>query len=294
MNLDFVERPHHLDVLLNVSDVEDLDILVDYITDKGDGRIALDDAECKRLVACKAKGAYDTNDRALISYEIRRFGGNTLTNLLRDARRTMWGSAIDNLLPDMDSTVGYDEIVRDVASHLKVPCNKSSPVPVVEDGILRKILTDSFEKMSDEERKAMLAELNVSDLSMLKPAAAAAAIGIGKLGGFATYKIALVVANAVARSILGKGLTLAGNRLLMRSLGVLLGPVGWILSGLWTVADMASPAYRVTVPCVIQVAYLRQKALAKAYATNCEQCGAPNPVDSKFCSECGASMVGQA
>lgn len=291
MNLEFSENPSSLNLLLNVSDVEDLDVLVDYITDKGEGRITLEDAICKRLVACKDTRSYSEPDRSLISYEIQRFGGNTVTNLYREARNSIsGGSLLDKVLPDIGDTVSYQEIVRDVASHLNVSTNKASAVPTMEDGILRKILSDSFEKMSTEERKALLTELNVTDLSMLKPATTAVALGIAKLGGFATYKIALVVANAVAKSILGKGLTLAGNRLLVRSMSVLLGPVGWILSGLWTLADMASPAYRVTVPCVIQVAYMRQKALAAAYASKCNTCGAPNALEAKFCSECGASM----
>jgi uncharacterized protein YaaW (UPF0174 family) len=291
MNLEFSENPASLNLLLDVSDSEDIDVLVEYITNKGEGRITLEDDVCKRLVACKNASKYTPSDLSLISFEIRRFGGNTLTNLYRDARNSLqWGSLLDKMLPEVDNTVTFDEIVRDVASHLKVTASKTSTVPMMEDGILRKILNDSFEKMNADERKQLLAELNVTDISMLKPATAAIALGIGKIGGFATYKIALIVANAVAKSILGKGLTLAGNRLLMRSLSVLLGPVGWILSGLWTVADMASPAYRVTVPCVIQIAYMRQKALTKAFATNCNECGAPNNLEAKFCAECGSAM----
>lgn len=57
-------------------------------------------------------------------------------------------------------------------------------------------------------RKTLLEELNVSDLSLLKPVATAALIGAGKLAGFAAYKIALIVANAVAKAILDRGLSL--------------------------------------------------------------------------------------
>jgi uncharacterized protein YaaW (UPF0174 family) len=291
MKTEFVENPTSLNLLLNVSDKEDVDILVDYITAKGEGRITLDDNVCKRLVACKDTEAYSEEVLSLISHEIRRFGGNTLTNLYRDARNAIpWGSMLDNILPEVGHTVGYDEVVRDVASHLKVSVNQSSSVPTMEDGIIRKILNDTFEKMTPEERKALLEELNVSDLSLLKPVATAALIGAGKLAGFATYKIALIVANAVAKAILGRGLSLGANALLTRTIGVLLGPVGWVLTGLWTLADMASPAYRVTVPCVVQIAYMRQKAMVKAYATECNKCGAPNATDAKFCAECGAPM----
>ena len=131
---------------------------------------------------------------------------------------------------------------------------------VVKPGnILRKILRDSFEKMSPEERAAVLKELGVSDLSMLGPAADATLIAAGRFGGFVTYRLALIVANAVSKALLGRGLPLGANATISRTIGMLLGPIGWVVTGVWTLADMASPAYRVTVPCVIQIAYMRQK-----------------------------------
>lgn len=292
MNMDvFKKDQSHLDALLLVGDVEDLDILVDYITDKGEGRIALDTASCRRLLISKELGEYSDSDRYLIGHEIKLFAGNTLSNAYRDMRGSVdFGSVLDKLLPDATHTVAYNEVVRDVATKLKVSCNKTTPIPVMEDGILRKILSDSFEKMTPEERAAVLQELNVTSLYGLKPAAAAAAIGAGKAGGFATYKIAVIVAHAVAKFLTGKGLSFAAGAMITRSVSIALGPVGWIFTGLWTVADMVSPAYRVTVPCVVQIAYMRQKALAKIYSTTCKSCNAMNSIEAKFCVECGAKM----
>lgn len=45
----------------------------------------------------------------------------------------------------------------------------------------------------------------------------------------------------------------------MRTLSILTGPVGWGITGLWTVVDIGSTAYRVTIPSVLQVAFLRSK-----------------------------------
>lgn len=290
----FLKNPESLELLLGQSEASDIDILVDYITDKGEGRITLSSDTCKRLVTCKAQGAYSAADRAVIAEEIRRFGGNTVANLFRDARNAIpWGSMLDTILPDAASAVPYSETVRDVASHLKVPFQKDSDVLVIEDGLLRKILRDSFDKMSADEKKKVLEELNVTDLSLLKPAASAALIAAGRYGGFATYKVALIIANSVAKTILGRGLPLAANAMIGKTLSLLMGPVGWVVTGLWTVADMASPAYRVTVPCVIQLAYMRQKAIAAAFTTTCEKCSSANEISAKFCAECGSPMAGE-
>ena len=79
-----------------------------------------------------------------------------------------------------------------------------------------------------------------------------------KAKGFATYKLTVIVANAFWKFIFGRGLSFATNATLTKTLSVFLGPIGWTATGIWTVFDIASPAYRVTIPAVIQVAYLRQ------------------------------------
>ena len=72
----------------------------------------------------------------------------------------------------------------------------------------------------------------------------------------------------------------------MRALSVALGPIGWAITGLWTLADLSAPAYRVTVPCVLQVAYIRQKLIMQATHVTCA-CGTAIPHTVKFCPECG-------
>jgi uncharacterized protein YaaW (UPF0174 family) len=63
-----------------------------------------------------------------------------------------------------------------------------------------------------------------------------------RVAGFAAYRLAVIVANAVARALLGRGLSLAANAALTRTIGVFAGPIGWALTALWTAVDVASPA----------------------------------------------------
>ncbi|MFM9435734.1 uncharacterized protein YaaW (UPF0174 family) [Janthinobacterium sp. CG_23.3] len=294
MSEEFIKDPGNLSLLLAHADVTDLDILVDYITDNGEGRISLNNDVCARLVKSKERKVYTGEDRARIGREICAFGGNTLTNVYRDVRSSLpFDSLLNKVLPDVDIAIRYDEVVKDVASHLKVPFDKNDDVIIVEDGILRKILRESFEKMSPSERATVLKELNVTDLGMLGPAASAALIAAGRVGGFATYKLALVVANAVSKALLGRGLPLVVNAAAARTIGVVLGPIGLVVTGVWTLADMASPAYRVTVPCVVQIAYMRQKAIVEASSKACTMCGSRNERTARFCNECGDAFKGE-
>ena len=70
--------------------------------------------------------------------------------------------------------------------------------------------------------------------------------------------------NAIAKTILGRGLSLAANASITRGLSVIVGPIGIILSALWSVYDIAGPAYRVIIPCTILIAAYR-----KMDSTNC-------------------------
>ena len=86
-----------------------------------------------------------------------------------------------------------------------------------------------------------------------------------KLGGFKSYQILVIVANATSKALFGTGLTFAANATLTRVAGVLTGPIGWIITGLWTAVDIAGPAYRVTIPAVFAVATLRLKSKANEF-----------------------------
>ena len=83
-----------------------------------------------------------------------------------------------------------------------------------------------------------------------------------------SYQITLIVVNAVAKLLIGRGLSVAGNAALTRVMAAFAGPIGWVLTGLWTAIDIAGPAYRVTIPAVIQVAALRKKYLVGDAATD--------------------------
>ena len=86
-------------------------------------------------------------------------------------------------------------------------------------------------------------------------------------GGFLPYQLAVVVANSMATVVIGHGLSFAGNALLTKSISVFAGPVGWAISAfLITNSLFAGPAYRVTVPAVIHISYLRAKQREEAAA----------------------------
>jgi len=187
----------------------------------------------------------------LIAAELQRFGGDTVASIFRGGHGVI-----------------YWEILKDVCGHMKVEIRDGEELSVVEGRVLIKVLESSLEKMTEEQRTefvrsaaALFADGKFNPASAT-PAAILAALQAGiAMGGFAAFQIAAIAANAVSNFVLGRGLAFAANAGLMRLLGVVAGPIGWVISGILSVPLASGPAFRVTVPAVIYVAYLRQKHL---------------------------------
>ncbi len=166
-----------------------------------------------------------------------------------------------------DEGVLYKEILCDACDHLKVNYHEESPTSLIEKNMLSKLLKDSLEKMSNEEIRELCDELGVKNTNKLgKQALSTAALTLFKMGGFKSYQLAVIVANAVIKAIFQRGLSLGANAALTRGLSILTGPVGWIITGVWTAIDIAGPAYRVTIPACILVTTLRLKLKAEQEA----------------------------
>ena len=113
--------------------------------------------------------------------------------------------------------------------------------------------------MDDEQMKELIENLEIKVTHFTKQAVIAALQMMIIKTGFTPYKISVIVANAMARALLGRGICVAGNAALTKAVSIFAGPVGLALNAIWFAIDVAGPAYRVTVPAVIQVAYIRAK-----------------------------------
>lgn len=185
-----------------------------------------------------------------IAGELQCFGANSFATIFRGGKGVL-----------------YREILCDVCDKLDVNYNKNAPVLTIENNMLMKILEESIEKMSSEELRKFCEECHVpwKEVAGRSPQAVAALFQSAfTLGGFTSYQLTLIIVNALWKALFGTGLTLATNATLTRVAAILTGPIGWLITGAWTVIDIAGSAYRVTIPAVAQVALLRKKYLAPA------------------------------
>jgi uncharacterized protein YaaW (UPF0174 family) len=156
----------------------------------------------------------------------------------------------------------FDEMVVDVAKALKLKglTEKECSCWDVLSELVRHLMKQILEKMTPEERKSFAEQVltdeqfrdlcNNGNIDWGKLSAATLMIAIREFGGFATYRIALIVANQAARLLLGRGLTLAANAALVRVISIFLGPIGWILLA-WGINDLFGTSYKRLIPGVL-------------------------------------------
>lgn len=220
---------------------EDLKTLVDIMTHDTDGeiRIAEQLTNTDAYIYC-----YPYRLDMMwqeIAGELQRFGGNTLANLCRN------------------EGIRYREILQDVCRKLEVYFCGYESTEKIERHLLEKVCMDSVENMSEEELRKMIQELNIPMKNPHKYIIVAALQMAIRRGGILFTRIAAYTTRLISRMLIGRSALMIGSNLLNKVLGTLAGPLGWAITAGWTVYDLASPAYRVTIPGVIQVAYMRMR-----------------------------------
>lgn len=217
---------------------DELDVLVKMLTKDEKGGVRVTESLTSSEEYKKHFPDHQKYWRA-VAEEIQTFGGNTFMNLIRQGG------------------VEYKEILIDVCKKMKVNFNEKSSTQLIEQNLLMKVLEDSIQKMSPEDLQELVKDLDLKTTDFSKQAVLGAMQVAIKMSGFKIYQLSVIIANAIAKAILGTGLTLATNATITRAISIFAGPIGWILTGLWTAIDIAGPAYRITIPVCIQIACLR-------------------------------------
>ncbi len=188
-----------------------------------------------------------------IAEELQHYGGNSFMNFFRN------------------EGVLYKEILCDACDHLDINYNERSATSLIEQNMLSKLLKDSLEKMSRREIKELCDGLGMTNIDKVigenKQVLIASVLTLFKAGGSHSYALAVSVADAMVRQTLGHGLSsVVGKVALKKTLGILAGPIGWVITGALVSINLAGPAYRVTVPACVLVATLRKKLKAEQEA----------------------------
>ena len=152
----------------------------------------------------------------------------------------------------------YRTLLKDVCKKMDAGCGDES-LEEMEQSLLAQVFGKSWEKLSEDDRDAVLQTLDARDAAALRKEKGATAVAafIVRQGGFKSYQWAVIIANSLAKQVMGQGLKFATNAALTQALHIFAGPIGWVLTA-WSILDIAGPAYRVTIPAVCYIASMRQ------------------------------------
>ena len=178
-----------------------------------------------------------------IADELQRFGGNTLMNVCRG------------------SGVRYREILNDVCRKMEVYHTGRESTAYLEEKLLQKMCLTAVDNMSEEDLRAMTEELDMPTKNPKRYAMVAAMQLAIRKGGALFARIAAYITKVIARMLLGRGVVMVGSNTISKAIGIAGGPIGWAISVGWMIYDITSPAYRVTIPCVMQVACMRMQLM---------------------------------
>lgn len=176
----------------------------------------------------------------LVAGELQHFGGDSIVNLFRG------------------NGVLYKEILSDVCDKLSVKYSKSSLAYDIENLLIEKLTEMSWEKMSIKEKEKVLDSMNIPDgfkgspLAFIIASIKAGGVGSFQWSSWLAQSASLAFGHAALSSLSLGAATFVGSR----GVAAVAGPIAAIVI---TVPLISGAAYRVTMPSVIQIAYMRRK-----------------------------------
>ena len=180
-----------------------------------------------------------------ISNELLKYGSNTLA--------TFWHNKPDS----------YETVLRRVCKQMDVRTMEQDSVAKMEHNLLTTFCQDTLNKMSERELRLLANENGIPDKTLTRQALTAALLMAIRTSRAVLTRIAARVIQYIVEIITIRGVATAGIETATRAVSGALGPIGWIALSAWTVYDITSPAYRVCVPAVLQVAYMRLNRFEK-------------------------------
>lgn len=171
-----------------------------------------------------------------IAAEIQCFGAHSLVTLFRGGKGVL-----------------YEEVLKDVCDKLKVDHQAAQSVVEIENQLFIHFFSEAIKEMKPEQVQQLEHRLNLKDKAQFTPENLVKSLQhLFEQGDFKSYQIMAITANQIMKALNGRGIQLG-------ALSLLVLPMGLPLAGLLGILSLAAPAYRVTIPAVIEIALLRRQ-----------------------------------
>jgi len=229
-----IRRHLELKELLQLATPDELFAIAAILLDKANDRLLGDGSARQRLAQCFEAGElYKAVDE--IAFEIRALGSVSLASLLRRGE-----------------PVSYDEVVRDVASELKVEFSKAESTSIIEEKTLAK-LVEKLAEQAESESKASSgswlsrARFNSSVTALLGPLGK---LGLGAAGG------------SLLSGALGSVAAIGSVAAVSVVAALPLTAVGAVSAGVWAFSNKQRPELQGLTTIVVHIARIRAGLVA--------------------------------
>jgi len=245
--------------LLQRADRGDLAALVACITDDGAGRLTLPAVVREVLLKAKDEQTFLDGELRLLVRELQLFGGNSLRNVARGGG------------------VSYRQIAADVLSHISGEVAAEESTQQVELRVLAAIVSRLWSEADASGKRAIAETLGLPAneatpdldrvLDVVRQGGIAAVDAALLADGFEQLSLRRVVdsvskqVSSTARKPVGLLAAVAARALPITAAAATAG---------WGAQQLAGEAYRITLPCVVRIASIRQKEFVRAKAAGSE------------------------
>lgn len=175
-----------------------------------------------------------------IAGELRKYGSNTVKTLVFQGE------------PDT-----YEEILHRVCRKMNVDTEEQASVPEVERALLTTVCEQTTCKLTEGKLRDLADDLGIQHKRVSRQMLVGMLMTAIRSNVRIFARLSYYIATRVANMLLGRNMMSLGIGSMGRMLGIASGPAGWAALAAWTISDIASPAYRVCVPAVFQVAAMR-------------------------------------
>jgi len=232
---------------LQHSEQEELDVLVNYLIKLPNGKKRFN----SRLMQYDRVDMHYPNHNKywnLIAAEVQHFGGHFFANFITG------------------NGVPYRSILERVCRKIGIEYVEEKSTEKLEVMLLSKILMDSMKKMKSDELQEFMKELNINPHDYTRNTLSKDIKKIIRREKIKPKIIGVLLASSIAKLAISKtmkfsllkGLKMGAHKFFWgKTAAILTGPIGLALTTTWILNDLAKPDYRIMVPIVIQIAFMR-------------------------------------
>ena len=232
---------------LQHSEQEELDVLVNYLTKLPNGKKRFN----SRLMQYERVDKYFPDHKKywnLIAAEIQYFGGHFFANFITG------------------NGVPYRSMLERVCKKSGIEYAGEKSTEKLEIMLLSKVLMESMKKMPSQELQSFMKELKINPHDYTRQTLSKDIKKIIRREKIKPRVIGVLLASSIAKLAISKtmkfsllkGLKIGAHKFFWgKTIALFTGPFGVALTTTWILNDLAKPDYRMMIPIVIQIAYMR-------------------------------------